>query len=250
MTGAFDLPGAPRWQADGVPTVESRVPIVYRYLSYTQWQGHVLPQLNYLVWFAERPRTGPWDILGGPLDGLIWRVTLNTQGQPLLYDSIHACGCYHQLFPTLGLSLRPAALRLPEPPLLPQYAPPLRPGERLVIRLQSGTHYIQRVYAAPADGRAYAWRDYRELYAIPAARQPARSLFGPTGLVPGTERRERFLLWPMGIPSPGAMRERGHHATAFVGRRHFDDANLLELFFEPYTPQAKAAPPTRTTPYR
>ena len=59
-----------------------------------------------------------------------------------------------------------------------------------------------------------------------------RSLFGSDGLVAGSERAERWLLWPMGVPSPGAMRERGHHAIAFVGRRHFDDADLLDRLFE------------------
>jgi hypothetical protein len=29
------------------------------------------------------------------------------------------------------------------------------------------------------------------------------------------------------------MRERGHHATAFLGRRHFDAPDLLEKLFEP-----------------
>ena len=58
-------------------------------------------------------------------------------------------------------------------------------------------------------------------------------LFGSDGLVAGTERSERWLLWPMGIPSPGAMREQGRHATAFIGRRHFDDPDLLDTLFEP-----------------
>jgi hypothetical protein len=35
----------------------------------------------------------------------------------------------------------------------------------------------------------------------------------------------------MGIASAGAMRQWGHHATAFVGRRHFDDPNLLDERF-------------------
>jgi len=35
----------------------------------------------------------------------------------------------------------------------------------------------------------------------------------------------------MGIPSAGAMRQWGRHATAFVGRRHFDGADLLEKRF-------------------
>jgi hypothetical protein len=91
---------------------------------------------------------------------------------------------------------------------------------------------VQRVYPAKPSGHIYAWRAYRELYAIPIEGAKPRSLFGPDGIVPGSERGERFLLWPMGIASPGAMRERGRHATAFVGRRHFDDPYLLEDTFE------------------
>jgi hypothetical protein len=59
----------------------------------------------------------------------------------------------------------------------------------------------------------------------------ARSAYGPDGLVAGTERAERFLFWPMGIASAGQMRQWGKHATAFVGRRHFDDADLFEKRF-------------------
>ena len=36
----------------------------------------------------------------------------------------------------------------------------------------------------------------------------------------------------MGIPSAGAMRQWGRHATAFVGRRHFDEPFLVERYFE------------------
>ena len=103
-----------------------------------------------------------------------------------------------------------------------------------MIRLNSGSHYIVRVYADEPAGEVYACDDYRSLYSVPVAATSARrSLFGPDGLVPGSERGERWLLWPMGIPSPGAMRERGRHATAFIGRRHFDDPRLLEKLFEP-----------------
>ncbi|MDQ2695366.1 MAG: hypothetical protein M3Z21_08305, partial [Pseudomonadota bacterium] len=215
------------------PTVDPAQPVAYRYLSFTRWRGEVLAQLNYVVWFAERPRRGPLDILGGPLDGLVWRVTLDAAGRPLVYDSIHPCGCYHLFFPSLELRPRPGVWELPEPPMIPQYAPRLAPGRRIVVRVESGTQYIQRVYAdAVAEGTAYSLRDYRDLYRLPDG-SVRRSLFAADGLVPGTARRERFLLWPMGIPSPGAMRERGRHAVAFVGRRHFDDPRLLESLFQP-----------------
>ena len=60
-----------------------------------------------------------------------------------------------------------------------------------------------------------------------------RSLYGPDGMVPGTERAERALFWPLGIRDAGAMRQWGRHATAFVGRRHFDEAFLLDRYFLP-----------------
>ena len=226
VAGDFDLPGTPLWRADGLPAVNPAHPVSYRYLSYTRWRGEPLLQLNYVVWFSERPLTGAFDLLGGALSGIIWRVTLNRNGEPLLYDVIHSCGCYHFFFPTPALRLRPEMLKLAEPPFVPQAAPPLARGQRTVIRIASGSHYIRRVYADAAAGARYQWRDFSDLYAVPVAQGGRRSLFGPDGLVAGSERRERWLLWPMGVPSAGAMREPGRHATAFVGRRHFDDAAL------------------------
>jgi hypothetical protein len=58
-----------------------------------------------------------------------------------------------------------------------------------------------------------------------------RSAYDADGIIRGTERGERIFFWPMGIPSAGAMRQWGHHATAFVGRRHFDDADLIDKRF-------------------
>ena len=231
---ADDRPGAPYWRAEGVPTVDVAAPVVYRYLSYARWRGEPLVQLNYLIWFAARPRTGAFDLLGGPLDGVLWRVTLDRSGRPLLYDSIHACGCYHLLFPGPALRLRAETAEWAEPPLVPQPAPAVGKGERIVIRLASGSHELQRVYAdRPGAATALDVREYAALYAVPVENGSPRGLFGPDGLVAGSERAERWLLWPMGVPSPGAMRERGRHAIAFVGRRHFDDADLLDRLFEP-----------------
>ena len=56
-------------------------------------------------------------------------------------------------------------------------------------------------------------------------------MFGADGIVKGTERAERWLLWPTGVRETGAMRQWGNHAIAFVGRRHFDDPDLIERNF-------------------
>jgi len=75
-------------------------------------------------------------------------------------------------------------------------------------------------------------RPYGELRSLARPDGGRRSAFGPDGLIAGSERAERFVFWPMGIASAGAMRQWGRQATAFVGRRHIDDADLIERRFE------------------
>jgi hypothetical protein len=213
--------------------------VVYGYASHTRWRGAVLLQLNYVAWFPARPRDGPFDLLGGHLDGVTWRVTLAPDGTVLVADTIHNCGCYHLFFPSARL--RPGAFGAAqeERPFSPQSLPSLGPGERYELRIESGTHYVLRVLAVAAvagNSRSYAIRHYDTLRSLSAPDRGRRSLFGPDGIVPGTERGERFLFWPMGVPDPGAMRQRGRHATAFVGRRHFDDPWLIESSFETVGP--------------
>ena len=111
--------------------------------------------------------------------------------------------------------------------------PALAAAQRVVVRVASRTHYVVDVRAdADASGNAYQFADDNDLRALPNADHGTRSAFGPDGLVPGTEGGERFLFWPMGIDNSGAMRHWGNPATAFIGRRHFDDADLIERRFE------------------
>jgi hypothetical protein len=214
--------------------VNTAEPLAYSYTRVMPFDGELRLQLVYVFWFDARSRRGALDMLAGDVDGLVWRVTLDRSGRPLLYDSIHPCGCYHQFFPGDDLLLRTQALDRPEPPLVPARAPRVQEGERIVLRIESGTHYLQRVYttrtAADVPVTRYALRPYRGLYRVPALGAQ-RSFFARHGLVPGTQRPERFYLWPMGVRSPGAMRDRGRQAMAFVGRRHFDDAHLLDSVF-------------------
>lgn len=221
-----DRIGAPRW--DNGPVADVTRPTLYRKVSHTRFGDQVLLQLNYIVWFPARHGN---DIYAGRLDGINWRVTLGPDGEPWLYDAIHNCGCYHEFFPSRHLRLRgdlPASYF--EPPLLPQLAPEQQP---LVLRIAHYTHFIQRLYhdASPPAAQPMAWEEYDALRSM-LIDGGHRSLFGEYGLIAGTERAERFTLWPMGIRSPGAMRQWGRHATAFVGRRHFDDPFLIESMFE------------------
>jgi hypothetical protein len=233
-TGAHDLFGALVWTGAATPAVDVDAPVVYRRIAHTLVGGQALLQLVYTIWFPARPAAGPLDPLAGALDAVVWRVTLTPDGEPWVFDSIHACGCYHQFFPTARAAPRPPPDALEEWAFAPQALPRLARGERVTLHLATRSHYLQRIGIdePPAPALVYGFADEDMLRALPRPDGTRRSVYGPDGLVPGTERPERFLFWPMGIRSAGAMRQWGHHATAFVGRRHFDDADLLDRRFE------------------
>lgn len=227
-----DRPGTPYFTAAATTAqVDIDRPAVFRRLSHTRFGGEVLLQLNYIVWFKARPAASRFDIYAGDLDGINFRVTLGSDGRPLLFDTIHNCGCYHKFFPVAPLA-RSAAARgfWTEQPLVPQLL--ATTGEVPVLHVASRTHYVDRISFIPRrDAALYRWDDYPRLRSLPLPGGEHRSLFGAHGVVAGSERPERVLLWPMGIRSPGAMRQWGRHATAFVGRRHFDAPYLIESLF-------------------
>ncbi len=229
-----DLIGSLRWADDDKPYINTEQPRVYQRISHVRFQGRVLLQLNYQVWFAARPVSGAFDLLGGHLDGIIWRVTLGPTGEPILFDAIHSCGCYHMYFPSTRLRYKGKAFVYDEPLLIPRNAPRQMDNQRMVIRIAHTTHYLQNLSLTKdtPKGRTIEFEDYHRLRSLPLPSGGYRSLFGADGIVAGTERGERWVFWPMGVPEPGAMRQWGHHATAFVGRRHFDDPDLLDRYFE------------------
>jgi len=232
---AADVPGELGWGEGGLPRVQPRPPVVYRRISHARHEGRALLQLNYAIWFPERPLGPGWDILGGHLDGVLWRATLLPNGEPWVFDTIHHCGCYHQFVPTARAGLKPQPdTPDEEPALIPQVLPRVAPGTRISVRLAAATHYLERVVldAGPREGAVeYVFADDDTLRSLPLEEGGRRSVFRPDGIVPGSERGERWLFWPMGVPEPGAMRQWGRHATAFIGRRHFDDPGLLERYF-------------------
>jgi hypothetical protein len=135
-------------------------------------------------------------------------------------------------FPVPGVEPLPPPARGTEWAFVPDRAPQLPDGARLALRLATRTHYVVNIAAdGGGAGLTYDFADYDELRSMPAGAGKRRNAFRPDALVPGTERGERVFFWPMGVPSAGAMRQWGHHATAFVGRRHFDDADLIERRF-------------------
>ncbi|MCK8515682.1 hypothetical protein M0534_04990 [Methylonatrum kenyense] len=232
--------GTPVWTGEGRPNVNTAQPRVFHAMDSVRFGGQVLPRIYYVYWFNSRPKSNPLDILGGRLDGMILRLTLAEDGRPLLLESLHNCGCYHQYYPLQALQEH-ARATYAEPPLV--LSGPGLPGERqrLTVVLRDRSHHLRRLYLGVAGQESsgsgtqqYLLADYDSLRSVYGDGQERRSLFDADGLVPGTRRDEQVLFWVSGVPAPGAMRQLGRHPTAFVGRRHFDDPDLLDRVFVPH----------------
>ena len=254
-----DKPGALQWTADEL-SLDTTTPTLYQHVAHTRYGAHNLLQLVYTVWFAARPPAlgSALDLLAGKLDGITWRVTLAPDGTPLVYDTMHPCGCYHMFFTSPSAQPKPAPQQGIDWAFVPHSLPPLGAGQRVVVRIAPTTHYIDRLGIETVGAQAaipMTVRDYNGLRALPLdgsamntlpsvlpvnlavnfvsnRTATSRSMFNPQGFVDGTDRAERYLFWPMGIARAGSMRQWGQHATAFVGRRHFDDATLMQQRFE------------------
>jgi len=229
-----DRIGTPMWTDKGDLAVDTRKPLTYCLMSFTRFENRIHTQLNYIVWFPSRPKEGDLDIYAGLLDGVNFRVTLDRDGFPLLYETMHNCGCYYKAYPTKRLQVR-AKIDYAEPPLI-LTAPELDPaGSFAAIAMESRTHYVQHLYPLPRESRPgavpYRFADYGQLRSLSYSGADRRSMFDQYSLAPGSERLERFILWPTGVLSPGGMRQWGRHAVAFVGRRHFDDPFYMDNMF-------------------
>lgn len=211
----------------GRPLVDVEQPRAYLDHGYVRWGPHVLLQLSYTFWFPERPRTGLLDPYGGAIDGLVLRVTVADDGRPLLWESIHPCGCFYTVATPAdrGLEIVPADPARLEPPL--RIAGPSADA-RPRVQFTPDEHYLRALTpAGPAPAlariRSYSIEPYERLLAAGPRRPP----FDVEGLLRGSDRGERLFLWPSGIRSPGAMRTPGRQATAFLGRRRFETPELL-----------------------
>lgn len=249
-TGDYDRIGPLYWAASTreAPDVDIAHPTIYRRLAFTRYGDQTLVQIVYLLWFRDRPDVSWLDPVSGHLDGLFFRVTLNPSGRPLVYDTIHPCGCYHMFFPTPLVTPIPAPESGIEWAFVPHKLPMIELPHRIVIRVQSRSHYIIDIHperGRTSAGEIYALADEAQLRTLPTPTGP-RSIYGHDGVVRGTERLERFVTWPLGLEEAGSMREWGHHATALIGRRQFDDADLIERRFA-LKPRAEQPAGTRVS---
>lgn len=233
--GDYDRPGAIVFAGDK-PTVSADKPAVYYMPGFARVHGRTLVQLNYFIWFSAHPAATKADPEAGTLDSLIWRVTLDDDGQPLVYESVAGSGAHHRWYPAKAIKLRAgmaAQVRV---------AGTLAPAAASV-RIASATHAVAnlsvRSEGAP-QSRQYELIPYEDLLILPAA-EGTRSLFGPDGVARGSERPHGAKVWPAGFPKPGAMRQWGHHVVSFTRGSYFDDPMLLDRVFDLPPPVERTA---------
>lgn len=229
-------PAAPQWTTSGLDADPTR-PVVSYQIGYTRFADELLVQITYSIWFRSLAGSR-----STPIDGLVWRVTLDRRLEPLVYESMHPSGGDHRWYPVRPLALRDGTTA-PESFVSPE----LVPVDELALHLEPGSHRLLQVGSTPAAAtraeRHFELRPYEELFTMPLPSGGTRSLFGPDGLVSGSSGSDDVAGWSSGIIRPRALRQSGHQAIGRINRRHFDDPDLMDATFLP--PPADA-PPVRT----
>jgi len=229
---SYDCPGRVVWKG-GRPDIDPEKPTIYFYFSQAFWKGAPVLQINYVAWYSDRAGPRAPFIEKGHMDGLTLRVSLDSNGKPFMVDGMNNCGCYHFFSPPEERVDHVIPRSSGFDPFLPQWLPLIPAKDRLGILLNSGWHQVERLLAVNGStpSAAYKLLPYSTLEALPGEEGKNESIFDAQGIVKSSDRVERFILFSMGIPRIGAMRQRGHHAIEFFGRDHFDNPDLFEENF-------------------
>lgn len=203
---ARGAPGALTWSETGL-VVDAQRPTVYFQPSFARMGDTALVQFHYVLWFA-RP--------AGGVDGLIWRVTLDEQGRPLMHESLDAAGQRHRWYPAQRLE------PMPDVPVAVEAPMGIGP---LAVSLEPSDHDVRAVQAAEAgEGPTYQLVPYESLLTLPLPGGETRSAFDTDGRLRASGAGPASRpLWQL-----GHLRLR--HAEQ-ARARAFDDPRLLETYF-------------------
>ncbi len=232
VAASYDRIGQAVWRGNRIG-IDPERPTVYYYLSHAFLKGEPILQINYVAWYSERAGETPPSIEKGHLDGWTYRVSLDLRGRVFMVDVMNDCGCYHFFAPARERIERILSSPFKPDPFVPQWLPAPASGNRLAMRVSSGWHRVQRLLPV-SDSQSPVLYDlvpYDRLKNLPVEAKGTESIFDSKGIAKGSERMERFILFSMGIPKIGSMREKGHHPIALIGRAHFDDPYLFERSF-------------------
>jgi hypothetical protein len=224
-------------------------PTVYAYTRSIRIDGNPHTQLTYTYWFPEHPELKSNDPEAGHTDGLTLRLTLNQREEPIAFETLYNCGCYHRVYPSDQLEADAArAFGKPDKgkqfsierrvpwkfdTIVPKVVEMHGTGSRPVIRNRAGWHGIVNVAMDEqghedevVDQVRYTLRPYDDLEQLTTPDGQTVSMFYDNGLVKEAQRPEGVFFTPAGLLSSGQPRQRG---TQMIHWDHydFDDPELL-----------------------
>ncbi len=239
--------------SEATPGIYTDRPTLYAYRVEKTIQGIQTQQLIYTLWYPEHPALKSFDPEAGPMEGWTFRITLNTENQPLMYESVSNCGCYYKVFPTEQMEAwskaefpnveddkqfhlerdvtRKIDAIVPELVAVPKGLP-----QRTSLFYSAGHHQLITVRlesqlaesGAATTGQNYTLLPYEKLEQLPFNGYLA-SLFGEDGLVRKADRPECSLLTPSGLYHAGHPRQRETQMIYF-DQADFDDPTLFETY--------------------
>jgi hypothetical protein len=198
-------PGTLHWQRDRL-AIDAGRPAVYYLPGFARAGEQLLVQFTYFLWFALAH--------GEAIDGLIWRVTLDPQGRPLVYDSLRADGGDHRFHLAQALLHDDRDASAPPASAIAGVGP-------VQVRLRAGSAAAIEVAPQSAETEAgakhsYTLVPYEVLLTLPRADGTSLSAFDANG-----------LLRQAGNP----IHQWGRHATLASLEAAFDDPHLIESRF-------------------
>ncbi|MBW1994816.1 MAG: hypothetical protein JRI77_10265, partial [Deltaproteobacteria bacterium] len=155
----------------------------------------------------------PW-IERGHLDGLTVRVSLDSAGAPFMVDVMNNCGCYHFFLPQRERVKQIIPQPMATDAFVPRWLPADFPHKPLSLWINSGWHLVNHGAAEnlPSSYKVYQLLPYESIEMLPRTGSTTASIFDAAGIAKNSSRIEPLILFSMGIPAIGSMRQRGHHA--------------------------------------
>ena len=207
--------GSPHVTADGKGVrIDTAEPRVFARVEHAEVNGVELKQLVYAFWYPNHPIG---TVESGSVDGGVLRVTLDTTGEPAVFEYTQPCGCFHGVFVSepveaaaLGQYQKTARRRAHavEPPLKGHDDWVVRgvvsgpSSGRITLYLAAGKHSCEAICMRSADAevpgasarRTYAVAPYESLERVASDAGGTASMFDSKGLVLGGQRGMEQLV--------------------------------------------------------
>ena len=216
----YNLPGSPR--ATVAPNGEEIISVdpthasIYAKEQQFSTEKGTYTNLIYRIHFPKTPLSiFPFNIGAGSNVGLLIIVTLNSHGQPLLYTTLHTCGCYLAFVPTTSLDEaaypkywqknRRQQVYSQSLPSILDFSTKDPSKSQTVVHIASATHRIRDIWLADQaslaafNSRNIQLRPLDSLKTLPTAGGGTRSFYetsgGRKGYVKGSRKIwERLLI--------------------------------------------------------